>query len=329
MPNCKDCEKVLASPQSLSNHRKRYHSGNGAQTVSSKIPPKLRSRTQDEKDAEKILDMLSKPKTSRNGHNSEWIPNGKISKVSTDENLSTDDESDSGAMDAENSDDDGPIVLADKTDSELIDLFHKLYSHFEDEDDNELCEDIFALLAELRERKCVTEKEYGLIKSRLEKMKQLNLYESIDSTVENMTRDDKNEILGLLRSMKNTSSTNSSQLTHNDERVEKMTGLVKDYFKKKTDLESVLAGPLEALKDRLDAIKIKIILNQIEKTRNRVRKIFTQLKADGSDRGDQLRWLRAGDHITDEQYAKLLIGPNTLPSISRIIQGKGMYLSRK
>ena len=141
-----------------------------------------------------------------------------------------------------------------------------------------------------------------------------------------MTRDDKNEILGLLRSMKNTSSTNSSQLTHNDEMVEKMTGLVKDYFKKKTDLESVLAGPLEALKDRLDAMKIKIILNQIEKTRNRVRKIFTQLKADGSDRGDQLRWLRAGDHITDEQYAKLLIGPNTLPSISRIIQGRGMYL---
>ena len=66
MSNCKDCEKVLASPQSLSNHRKRYHSGNGAQTVSSKIPPKLRSRTQDEKDAEKILDMISKPETSRN-----------------------------------------------------------------------------------------------------------------------------------------------------------------------------------------------------------------------------------------------------------------------
>ena len=214
MPNCKDCEKVLASPQSLSNHRKRYHSGNGAQTVSSKIPPKLRSRTQDEKDAEKILDMLSKPKTSRSGHNSEWIPNGKISKVSTDENLSTDDESDSGAMDAENSDDDGPIVLADKKDSELIDLFHKLYSHF-DEDDIELCEDIFTLLGELRERKCVTEKEYESIKSRLKKKKQLNLYESIDSTVENMTQDDKNEILGILRSMKN------------DELVVKVTGLVR------------------------------------------------------------------------------------------------------
>ena len=298
MSNCKDCEKVFASPQSLSNHRKRNHSGNGAQTVSSGLAPKLRSRTQGEKNVKKILDIIS-----------------------------TDNESDSGAMDTENSDNESEIVLADKKDSELIDLFQNLYSHF-DEDDIELCEDILNLLAELRERKCVTEKEYGSIKSRLEKMKQLNLYESIDSTVENMTRDDKNEILGLLRSMKNTSSTNSSQLTHNDEMVEEVTGLVKDYFKKKTDLDSVLEGPLEALKNRLNALKIKIILNQIEKNRNRVRKIFTQL-TNGSDRGDQLRWLRAGDHITDEQYAKLLIGPNTLPSISRIIQGRGMYLSRK
>ena len=51
--------------------------------------------------------MISKPKTSGNGQNSEWMPNGKISKVSTDENLSTDDESDSVAMDAEI----GPIGL--------------------------------------------------------------------------------------------------------------------------------------------------------------------------------------------------------------------------
>ena len=178
-----------------------------------------------------------------------------------------------------------------------------------------MCEDILNLLAELRERKCVTEKEYGSIKSRLEKMKQLNLYESIDSTVENMTRDDKNEILGLLRSMKN------------DELVVKVTGLVKDYFKKETDLESVGIA-LERLKNKVDALKIKIILNQIENTRNRVNKIFTQL-ADTSHKGDQLGRLRAANHITDEQYAKLIIGPNTLPSISRIIQGRGMYLSRK
>ena len=62
---------------------------------------------------------------------------------------------------------------------------------------------------------------------------------------------------------------------------------------------------------KLDALKIKIILNQIENTRNRVNKIFTQL-ADTSHKGDQLGRLRAANHITDEQYAKLIIGPNTL-----------------
>ena len=127
MSNCKDCEKVFASPQSLSNHRKRKHSGNGAQTVSSGLAPKLRSRTQGEKNVKKILDIILKPKTSGNEQNSEWMPNGKISKVSTDEHLSTDNESDSGAMDTENSDNESEIVLADKKDSELIDLFQNLY----------------------------------------------------------------------------------------------------------------------------------------------------------------------------------------------------------
>ena len=113
----------------------------------------------------------------------------------------------------------------------------------------------------------------------------------------------------------------------NDELVVKVTGLVKDYFKKETDLESVGIA-LERLKNKVDALKIKIILNQIENTRNRVNEIFTML-ANTSNKGDQLRRLRAGNHITDEQYTKLSIAPNNLTSISRIIQGRGMYLSRK
>merc|ERR1719427_1136266 len=119
-----------------------------------------------------------------------------------------------------------------------------------------------------------------------------------------MTRDDKNEILGLLRSMKN------------EELVAELLGLVKDYFKNETDLEGVQL-PLPRLKNKVDALKIKIILNQIENTRNRVNEIFTRL-ANTSHKGDQLRGLRASNHISDEQYAKLMIAPNTLPSISRI-----------
>ena len=102
--------------------------------------------------------------------------------------------------------------------------------------------------------------------------------------------------------------------------------LVKDYFEEEMDLESALLL-LPKLKDKLNALKVKIILKQIEKTRNRVNKIFTRI-TNGSDKGDMLNDLRASNHITDEQYDKLSIGPHTLPSISRIIQGKGMYLSR-
>ena len=141
------------------------------------------------------------------------------------------------------------------------------------------------------------------------------MQETVNSTVENMTPDDKNEILGLLRSMKN------------DEGAEKLLALVKDYFEEEMDLESVLLL-IPRLKDKLNAQKVKIILKQIEKTRNRINKIFTQI-TNGSDKREILKALKASDLITDEQYEKLSNGPHTLPSISRIIQGKGLYLSRK
>ena len=74
-------------------------------------------------------------------------------------------------------------------DSMLVDYFQKFYSKF-DEDDVELCNDILNLLKELKTRGCVTEQEYEHIKSRLDQQIHLNMYETINSTVENMTRDD-------------------------------------------------------------------------------------------------------------------------------------------
>ena len=113
----------------------------------------------------------------------------------------------------------------------------------------------------------------------------------------------------------------------NDEEAEKLLPLVKDYFEEEMDLESVLLL-IPRLKDKLNALKVKIILKHIEKTRNRVNKIFTQI-TNGSNKNEILKALQASDLITDEQYEKLNIGPHTLPSISRIIQGKGLYLSKK
>ena len=107
--------------------------------------------------------------------------------------------------------------------------------------------------------------------------------------------------------------------------------LVKDYFKnyhgEKGDLDRIL-HLLRRLKDKVNALKAEIILTEIEKTRNRVREIFERL-TNGSKKSDNLNGLRSSNHITDEQYQKLSIGPHTLPSISNIILGKGLYLSRK
>ena len=111
-----------------------------------------------------------------------------------------------------------------------------------------------------------------------------------------------------------------------DEEAKRLMTLVKDYFEQEIELESVLLL-LPRLKDKLNAMRVKIILKNIEKTRNRVNKIFTKI-TNGTDKDDALKGLRASNHITDEQYEKLMISPHTLPSISRIIQGRGMYLSK-
>ena len=68
------------------------------------------------------------------------------------------------------------------------------------------------------------------------------------------------------------------------------------------------------------AQKLNIILNQIEKTKNRVNEIFKRI-VNGRDKQEVLNDLKRSNYVTDEQYEKLVIGPHTLPSISRIIQG--------
>ena len=80
----------------------------------------------------------------------------------------------------------------------LTDVFNKLYLDFY-ENDVEMRNDILNLLDALKTRGCVTEHEYADIKSPRKQQMDLNLYESIDSTIENMTQDDKIEILELLR----------------------------------------------------------------------------------------------------------------------------------
>ena len=314
MRRCDVCNKLFASRQSLCNHRKRVHS-------KAPVPPGLR-KSAVEDGAKKVINALfASPKNGK-----DCSPPAKVSKVAATKSskdvqntvgkkIKIDSiESDSDSGDSNHSDSGTEELPRDKKkqDSLLTDFFNKLYLNF-DENDVEMRNDILKLLDALKTRGCVTEREYEDIKSRLEQRMDLNLYESIDSTIENMTREDEREVLGLLRSV-------------NDKEARTLIALVKDYFEKEVELESVLL-PARKLKDKLNALKIEIILKQIQKTRDRISKIFTQL-TNGSDKMQILNQLRAENLITDEQYEKLIIGPHTLPSISRIIQGKGMYLSR-
>ena len=319
MSQCNVCYKTFASRQSLCNHRKRAHS-----TVPD-VPPGLRKvTTEDKKEVNKVIDAMfqspkkdrsppapKKVKVSKIASKIDKILNGEKGVRNTSGGKKTkiiSDESDSDSNDS----DSGSERRPKDTKSLLTDVFNKVYSSF-DENDVEMRNDILKLLDALKARGCVTQREYADIKSHLERRMHLNLYESIHSTIENMTKDDKNEVLELLRSMK-------------DKDVGRLIALVKDYFEKEVELESVLL-PARKLKDRLNALKIEIILKQVEKTRDRVKQIFTQL-TNGTDKMGILKHLRSANLITDEQYEKLVIGPDTLPSISRIIQGKGMYLRR-
>ena len=317
MSTCKDCLKSFASRQSLSNHRKRIHPNN--LSLSKKL--KLKAKDKDRRNkGEKVADMIFDREPSKDAEDTSLSPS---EIVNVDEIVSTDDESDSNS---EASDNGSENVEEDiewpkdikKQNSMLIDAFAKLYSHF-DEDDVEMRKNILLILDALKTRKCITDSEYTKIKSPLTERMHLNLYKVINSTIENKTRDDKNEVLGLLSSIKD------------KEAKKKLISLVKVYFKdyygEKIDLESIL-HLLKNLKDKVNALKVEIILWQIEKTRIRVREIFERLTNE-SKKNDSLNDLRASNHITDEQYQKLFISPHTLPSISKIILGKGLYLSRK
>ena len=245
------------------------------------------------------------------------------SSPSENVDVSTDDESEASDKEVlglhENKEDIEWPKDIKKQNSMLIDAFTHLYSHF-DGDDVEMRKDMILILDALKTRGCITDNEYTLLMSPLEERMHSKKYEIINSTIEDKTQDDKNEVLGLLSSVKDKEAKKLLMSLVND--------YFKDYFREKSDLDRIMRLLRYKLKDKVNALKVEIILTEIEKTRKRVKEIFERL-TDGGEKIDNLNGLRSSNHITDEQYQKLSIAPHTLPSISKIILGKGLYLSRK
>ena len=169
------------------------------------MPPKLKAQEKGRMtEGQKVTDMIS----------------GREDTSPENVDVSTDDESNTSDNEVlgldENTEEEWPKDIK-KQNSMLIDAFAKLYSHF-DEDDVEMRKNILLILDALKTRKCITDSEYTKIKSPLTERMHLNLYKVINSTIENKTRDDKNEVLGLLSSIK-------------DKEAKKLMPWGKDYFK--------------------------------------------------------------------------------------------------
>ena len=153
------------------------------------MPPKLKAQEKGEMtEGRMVTDMIS----------------GREDTSPENVDVSTDDESNTSDNEVlgldENIEEEWPKDIK-KQNSMLIDAFTKLYRH-DFEGDVEMRKTIIDILDAMKTRGCITDREYTDIKSPLEERMHSKLYETINSTIEDKTRDDKTEVLGLLSSIK-------------------------------------------------------------------------------------------------------------------------------
>ena len=356
MSFCGKCQQMYASRQSLSQHRKRKHPEGEPKkddiniddiinmvSPSPKVPspkaPKKRLKTkvlEPKKDINMVSPIPKVPSLKaatipkkvlepkkKNILTSAVIkdilkpkplielvsPSDSESDPETDSDESSEPES-SETSDSETSDSETELSENEEvSDNKLMKAFKDLYSKFDD--DIEVHNDLVVILQELRRRKCIKRDEYQTFKEGLQKKIELGLYKTIRATADNMTRDDKTQILQLLQGKK-------------DKDAKQVNESVKKYFNRETELGEIL-NALPKLDDKIFAQRMKIILKQIEKTNNRVEQVLTRL-INATERSDVLNLLKQENLITAEQFDKLSIAPNTLSSISKIIQGRGLWL---
>ena len=347
MPTCLECGKDFASRKTLYNHRKRVHPDSMekkdlAKSIVDKIDEKPKRKFQkknfiskpmqdsvpcgskrkfQEKNSKPMQDSdssseeipskrkfqekntIAKP-TQDSGSSSKWVPDYNLAITF-----------DSGSEADSESEPEPPRDLVkypetkDGQDKLLTDGFIALYDKF-DEDDLEAYYTLREFLDLLKARGCMDEFEYERIKTRLEENMKVNLQQTIDAAVENMTHEDKRAVLKLVGKLKKSSVT------------KRLIGLVKDYYAEEAELNDVLQLG-DRLKDKVNAARLRIILKQIDKTKKRVSKFFSRIMS-GINLKDTLDDLRLMKDISSDEYEKLTISPKKLSNFSKIIQGRGV-----
>jgi len=345
MPTCLECGKDFASRKTLYNHRKRVHPDSMekkdlAKSIVDKIDEKPKRKFQkknskpmqdsvpcgskrkfQEKNTKPMQDSdssseevpskrkfqekntIAKP-TQDSGSSSKWVPDCNVAITF-----------DSGSEADSESEPEPPRDLVkypetkDGQDKLLTDGFIALYDKF-DEDDLEAYYTLREFLDLLKARGCMDEYEYERIKTRLEENMKVNLQQTIDAAVENMTHEDKRAVLKLVGKLKKSSVT------------KRLIGLVKDYYAEEAELNDVLQLG-DRLKDKVNASRLRIILKQIDKTKKRVNKFFSRIMS-GINLKDTLDDLRLMKDISSDEYEKLTISPKKLSNFSKIIEGRGI-----
>ena len=327
MPTCLECGKDFASRKTLYNHRKRVHPDSMekkdlAKSIVDKIDEKPKRKFQKKNFISKPMqdsdssseeipskrkfqekNTIAKP-TQDSGSSSKWVPDYNLAITF-----------DSGSEADSESEPEPPRDLVkypetkDGQDKLLTDGFIALYDKF-DEDDLEAYYTLREFLDLLKARGCMDEFEYERIKTRLEENMKVNLQQTIDAAVENMTHEDKRAVLKLVGKLKKSSVT------------KRLIGLVKDYYAEEAELNDVLQLG-DRLKDKVNATRLRIILKQIDKTKKRVSKFFSRIMS-GINLKDTLDDLRSMKDISSDEYEKLIISPKKLSNFSKIIQGRGV-----
>ena len=140
-----------------------------------------------------------------------------------------------------------------------------------------------------------------------------DMYDLIRETAKNLTKNLRENLHQLLFDM---------NFGYFDEKIRKM---IKDFLGGKKDAESVT----EILRDDLDSMKVKLIINEIERVQKKVEEVLYNLNnIHDSDVIKTLESLRMRDQITNEQFKRLAIADNDLSSFAKAMMGSGLWLGR-
>jgi hypothetical protein len=231
------------------------------------------------------------------------------SQSETEESSSSQEEEESSSQELEG---ETEYKFMPKSRKHLMKAFRGLYSKFHD--DIDVYSNLVLMLDELKRRECIAEDEYKALNEVLQQKVGLGLEETVHTTTDEMTKNDKEQVLTLLKGM------------NKDEYVVKVKDLIQRYFDGENVFEDVLEA-LPTLKEKLDAVRLEIIVKQIQKTTYRIMQVLSRLSG-ATDKNEVLRGLRQDGLITGDEFDKLLMAPNSVSSFSKILQGRGMYLSK-